>query len=308
MDHRNELVVRRSRRSCSTCSTRYRTYVWPYRNVTTSACSNTKLSVFAPSAHVAGAGYKVISKQRPAARAVDQDVSRLEHRRSRPPRQGGRGPLHRSRVARIDQIAEGAFDLVERAEPLCPSTQQRHQVGRDGLPEREALRQLPWIEDGLDVVAIEVVGPVGLDRVRDQVRGEPDHPRTRVLATLLVEAHGETTQRLEQRRQQQTDGSCAEDVHSAPGMRSSQGSRNRTAGPSASSGQPLVAAGPESTSPECAARCDAPLKSRQMPGPSGRSRRPATQPPAPALPPGEASAPRGRSPGAGSATCPRRAA
>src|SRR5215510_16137427 len=93
--------------------------------------------------------------------------------------------LYRIRGTRIDQIADGAFDRVERAKPLCPLTKKRHQVGRNGMSERQAFRQLRWIEDGLDVVSIKVVGTVGFDRIRDEVRGEPDPPATRVRGTLL---------------------------------------------------------------------------------------------------------------------------
>ena len=83
----------------------------------TSAYSSRMLSVFAASVHLVGAGRQVISKQRLAAGAVDQDVSRLEHRHRVLRRHDGRGALHRIRPARIDQIAEGALDGVERAEP-----------------------------------------------------------------------------------------------------------------------------------------------------------------------------------------------
>jgi hypothetical protein len=47
----------------------------------------------------------------------------------------------------------------------------RHQIGRDGLPEREALFELGLIEDGLDGVRVGVVGAVGLERIRGEVRG-----------------------------------------------------------------------------------------------------------------------------------------
>ena len=94
--------------------------------------------------------------------------------------------------------------------------------GMDCL-KREALVELRWIEDGLDVLSIDVVGAVALDRIRHEVRCELHHPGTRVLASLLVEAHGEPLQRLEQCRQQETHGSCADDVHSATGWQGLDG-------------------------------------------------------------------------------------
>ena len=41
------------------------------------------------------------------------------------------------------------------------------------------------------------IGPVGLDRVGDEVRRELDHPGARVLVPLLVEADGDPLHRLE---------------------------------------------------------------------------------------------------------------
>ena len=46
----------------------------------TSAYSSRILCVFAPPSAVVGAGNEMVAEQRLAARAVDQDVSRLEHR------------------------------------------------------------------------------------------------------------------------------------------------------------------------------------------------------------------------------------
>ena len=118
------------------------------------------------------------------------------------------------RLTRIDQITERALDGVERAEPQRPSAQQCHQVRRNGPPKREALVELPWIEDGLDALFIDVVGAVALDRIRHEVRCELDHPRPRVVASLLVEVHGEPLRGLEQCRHEETDGARAEDVNS----------------------------------------------------------------------------------------------
>ena len=108
--------------------------------------------------------------------------------------------------ARIDQIADGALDGVERAEPHGPVAKKRHQVRRNGLSEGEALVELWRIEDGLDAVSVDGIGAVALDRVRHEVRRELDHPGARVLVPLLVEAHREPLHRLEQCREQKTHG------------------------------------------------------------------------------------------------------
>ena len=158
-----------------------------------------------------------------AARAVDQDVSRLKHRHRVLRRDDGRGALHRMRLTRIDEIAEGALDGVERAEPQRPSLQQSHQVRRNGLPKREALLELRWLEDGLDALSIDVVGTVARDRIRHEVRRELDHPGPSVVASLFIEVDGEPVGRLEQCRQQETHGACADDVDSAPGRQSLEG-------------------------------------------------------------------------------------
>lgn len=169
------------------------------------------------SVHTAGARDQPIPKERPAARAIDQDVARLEHRDRVLGRQGRRGALHRMRVACIDQLADGALDRVERDEAARPIAQTLHQVRRDRLPERKARGELRGVEDGLHVVTVEMIGPIRLDRIRDEVGAEPDHAGTRVVATLLVEMHRDTAERLEQRRQEKADGSCAQDMHASLG-------------------------------------------------------------------------------------------
>ena len=106
-----------------------------------------------------------------------------------------------------------------------PSVQSRRSAIRSGgnrLSEGEALVELRRIEDGLDAVAVDGVGAVALDRVRHEVRRELDHPGARVLVPLLVEAHGEPVHRLEQRREQKTDGPCADHVHSPAGRQGLQ--------------------------------------------------------------------------------------
>ena len=165
------------------------------------------------SVHLGGAGNKVVAQQRPAARAVDQDVARLEHRHRVVRRHDGRCALYAVGPARVDQVAERLLDGVERTEPQRPVAQERHQVGGNGLSEREALVELWWVEDRLDAVSVDGIGAVALDRVRDEVGRELDHAGPRVLVALLVEPHGEALHRLEQRREQKTDGPCADDVH-----------------------------------------------------------------------------------------------
>ena len=74
--------------------------------------------------HLPGAGNEVISEQGPAARGVDEDVSRLEHRHRVLRGHDRGGALHSIQPARIDQIAEGALDGVEWAEPQRPVLQE----------------------------------------------------------------------------------------------------------------------------------------------------------------------------------------
>jgi hypothetical protein len=159
----------------------------------------------------------VISKQRVAARAVDQDVSRLEHRHRVLRRHDGLGALYRVRFPLINQIAEVALDGVERAEPQCPFAKKCLQVRRDGLSEGEALPELCWIEDGRDAISIDGIGTVGFDRVRHEVRCKLNHPGARVLVPLLIETHREPLHRLEQCREHKTHGSCADHMYSSRG-------------------------------------------------------------------------------------------
>src|SRR5678816_2509436 len=129
------------------------------------------------------------------------------------------------RLAPIDQITEGTLDLVERAEPLRPSAQQRHQVRRNGLSKREALADFLGVEDGEDALFIDLVGAISLHRIRYQIRRELDHPRPRVVPSLFIKAHGKPLRGLEQRGQKETDGTGAEDVNSdgrRVGLRSRQ--------------------------------------------------------------------------------------
>jgi hypothetical protein len=154
----------------------------------------------------------VISKQRLAPRRVDEDVSGLEHRHRVVGSHGCRGALH-AVAASIDQLAEGAFDRVERAEAHRPSLQESREIRSDGSSVRQGLFKLRWIEDRLDAVSVDGVDSIALDRVGDEVRLELDHARPRVLVPLLTQVHGTALGRLEQRREQKTDGPCADDVH-----------------------------------------------------------------------------------------------
>ena len=124
--------------------------------------------------------------------------------------------------------------------PSAQLLQKCHQVRRNGLSEREALVELWWIEDGLDAVSVDGIGSVALDRIRHEVRCELDHPGARVLASLLIEAHGEPLHRLEQCREQETHGSCADHVHSSAGRQGLESCGTGCAGAFASSLEPRI--------------------------------------------------------------------
>ena len=147
------------------------------------------------------------------------------------------------RLTRIDKIAEGALDVVERAEPQGPSPQQSHQVRRNGPPKREALGELRWLEDGLDALSIDVVGTVAGDRVGHEERRELDHPGPTVVASLFIEGDGEPVGRLEQCRCDETDGPCAEDVHPDRGRQRLGARETGLRGHSPPRLAPLIAAG-----------------------------------------------------------------
>ena len=72
------------------------------------------------------------------------------------------------------------------------------------------------VEDGADALLIDVIGAVARDRVRDEVRRKLYHPRPRVVAPLLVQVHGESRRRLQQRREEKADRARAENVHVDP--------------------------------------------------------------------------------------------
>ena len=72
----------------------------------------------------------MITEKRFPSGAVDKDVARLEHRHCVRGRDDRRTALHAMRFARIDQVAEGALDGVERGEPFGPSAQKDHEIRR----------------------------------------------------------------------------------------------------------------------------------------------------------------------------------
>ena len=179
----------------------------------TSAYSSRTLSVFASSSAVGcGARGRGAATCCPCSRS-GRRPARASRSPPRPSRR--RGALHRVRRARVDEIAEGALDGVERTEAARPSAQQRHQVGRDRLPEREALGELRRIEDGLDVVAVDS-GRYGSSRPNRR-RGRRRAGPCACACSRRASRRGapRPVERLQQRRQQETDGSRAEDVHPA---------------------------------------------------------------------------------------------
>ena len=89
-----------------------------------------------------------------AARAIDQDVVRSDHRESVLGGQLARRCARPSRVPRcVDQVAERLLDGVERTEAQRPIQQQRPQVGRNRLPRRDAFVEVGAIEHRFDVLA-----------------------------------------------------------------------------------------------------------------------------------------------------------
>ena len=103
--------------------------------------------------HVARSGHEVVSEQRLAAGAVDQDVLGFQQPDRLLRRNDCRSSLDRARVPVVDQIADRALDGVERAEPCAHS--RRRSIRSAGI---DCLNASPSsssrIEDGLDVVAV----------------------------------------------------------------------------------------------------------------------------------------------------------
>src|SRR5215510_15452941 len=99
--------------------------------------------------------------------------------------------------------------------------------GMDCLKAR-ALVELRRIENRLDTVSVDCIGPVALHGIRHEIRRELDHARSRVLPPLLIEAHGDSLHRLEQCCEQKTNWSCADHVHSHAGGQSLRAFRVRS--------------------------------------------------------------------------------
>ena len=122
-------------------------------------------------------------------------------------------------VTRVDQLAERALDRLQRDEPARPFVEQAAQVRGDGTAVGQPRLELGRFEDGLDVLPVDHVRLVALDRVGDEVRGERHHPGPRVLGSALVEADRVAVDRLEERRQEQADRPGADDVDATFGTR-----------------------------------------------------------------------------------------
>ena len=156
-----------------------------------------------------------VAHHRPRAGAVDEDVAGFEERDRLRGVHLAEDPLDRPGRARVDQLAEGALDRVQGDEPLRPCLQQRSQVGGDGAAVRQARLELDRVEDRLDALPVDRVRLVALDRVGDQELGERHHPGPRVRVSPLVETDGLPLDRLEERRQEQADRSCPQDMDPA---------------------------------------------------------------------------------------------
>ena len=165
------------------------------------------------------ARHQEIAQDRPGAGAVDEDVSRLHHREGLLGGYLAGDALHGAGVARVDQIAERALDRLQWDEPARPVLEQAPQVRVDGTAVGHPRLELGRLEDGLDVLPIDHVGLVALERVGHEVRGERHHPGARVLGSAFVEADGVAIDRLEERRQKQADRSGTDDVDATFGTR-----------------------------------------------------------------------------------------
>src|SRR5262249_1663929 len=109
---------------------------------------------------------------------------------------------------------ERALDGIQGSESLRPSAQQTHQVRRYRLPKCEALVDFLRFEDGGGTLLIDVVRGVVSHGVRDEGRGELNHPRPRGIAPLLVEVDGEALRGLEQCREKKPNRASSEHVNS----------------------------------------------------------------------------------------------
>jgi hypothetical protein len=158
-----------------------------------------------------------IPQERPGAGAVHEGVVGSQHRQCLVRGELPVDPGHRAGVAGLDELAQRPLDDVERHEPLRPHPQQLPQVTRHGASIGQAGLKLGVIEDGLDILAVDYIRPIALDRVRDEVRREGDHSRTGVRGATLVDPHRRPIDGLEEGREEQADGAGSHDVDDTSG-------------------------------------------------------------------------------------------
>ena len=113
--------------------------------------------------------------------------------------------------ASISSVSRFSID-VELDEPTRPLLEERPQVRRDPAPVGEPGLELDRVVEGLDVLPVDRVLLVALDRVGDEVLGEGDHPGPGVVGPPFVEADLLSLDLLQERGQQQPDRSRADDV------------------------------------------------------------------------------------------------
>ena len=157
-------------------------------------------------------GEQQVAHQGPGARAVDEDVARLHQLQRLVAGERGGHALDGPGVAGLDQLGQPVLDDVELDEPTRPLLQERPQVGRDRAPVGQPGLELDRVVEGLDVLPVDRVLLVALDRVGDEVLGEGDHPGPGVLGAALVEADLLPLDLLQECGQQQPDRARADDV------------------------------------------------------------------------------------------------
>ena len=124
-------------------------------------------------------------------------------------------PVSRASISSLSEL----LDRLQRDEPARPLEEQGPQVRGDGTAVRHPRLELGRLEDGLDVLPVDHVRLVALERVGHEVRGERHHAGARVLGSALVEADRAAIDRLEQRGQEQANRSGTDDVDSTLGTR-----------------------------------------------------------------------------------------
>ena len=146
---------------------------------------------------------------------------RWRRRRCRPaPRARARrrivtSPATRSTVpvarASISSMSDRSIVLIG-TNPSVHASRSARRSGRHGPPIGHPVLELDRVEDRRDVLPVELVGEIALDRLGHEIRRELDHPRPRVLGTLLVHAHPLAIDRLEEGREERADRSRTDDV------------------------------------------------------------------------------------------------